>query len=243
MVSTKSQSHRDEDQAREKILRAAVREFSAHGLSGARTDAIAEAAKVNKALLYYYFKSKKKLYAASVEEVSGKVVDHALTAFNPAFSAGERLLRSALIHFDRILSQHEFQSLIQQEMVRFHSGQSGSMPLFAKKAFVPLLEKLREAVDEGTRSGELCELDWLQVVYSMLGANVFYFLSAPLMQLALPFKPLQKDALKSRRTAAIQFLGNALFTDRAHGVKLANRILAETPLPEFRNLEARRKLQ
>jgi TetR/AcrR family transcriptional regulator len=229
------------DQTRERILRAAVREFSAHGLSGARTDAIAEAAKVNKALLYYYFNSKKSLYTAAVNTVSDKVVEHALTAFHPRFSAGERLLRSALIHFDRILAQREFQSLMQQEMVRFHSGQSQSMPLFAKRAFKPLLEKLREAVDEGIASHEICEVDWLQIVYSIFGANVFYFLSAPLMQLALPFKPFTLSSLKERRKAAMQFLGNALFTDRAHGTKLANRILADTPMPPIKKFQLGRK--
>lgn len=229
------------DKTKEKILAAAVREFSAHGLSGARTDAIAESAKVNKALLYYYFKSKKRLYAAAVDEVAGKVVEHALTAFNPAFSAGERLLRSALIHFDRILAQREFQSLLQQEMVRFHSGQGGSMPLLAKKAFKPLLGKLHEAVEEGIKSGEICDLDWLQIVYSMFGANVFYFLSAPLMQLALPFNPLDLGALKTRRRAAVQFLSNALFTDRAHGAELARRILTDTPMPQVKKFQFGRK--
>ena len=58
------------DHTRRSILRAAVREFSSHGLSGARTDAIAKSAKVNKALLYYYFKNKQGLYAAAVEQVS-----------------------------------------------------------------------------------------------------------------------------------------------------------------------------
>lgn len=231
------------DQTRKRILRAAVREFSAHGLSGARTDAIADAAKVNKALLYYYFKSKKALYAAAIEEVSGKVVENALAALSPGFSAGERLLRLALIHFDRILTQQEFQSLMQQEMVRFRRGQGGSLPLFFKTAFKPLLEKLQEAVDEGTRTGELCDVDWLQVMYSMFGANVFYFLSAPVMQLALPFNLFDFNVLRSRRKAAVQFLGEALFTDRAHGRKLADRVLADIPTPQVKNFQARRKCQ
>ena len=240
MISDKNQRNRA-DQTREKILRAAVREFSTHGLSGARTDAIAEAASVNKALLYYYFKSKKGLYAAAVEQVSEKVVENALAALDHKYSAGERLLRSALNHFDRILTQGEFQSLMQQEMVRFQLGESESIPLFVQSAFKPLIEKLREAIEEGTKSGELCEGDWLQVVYSMLGANVFYFLSAPLMQLALPFKLFDIDALKSRRKAAVQFLAKALFTDRAQGAKLANRVLAEMPMPQFKNFRLRRK--
>lgn len=226
------------DETKERILRAAIREFSTHGLSGARIDAIADSAKANKALLYYYYKNKKSLYEAAVEKVSGKVVENALAALDTRFSPGERLLRSALAHFDRICTQNEFQRLLQQEMVRFRSGQSESMPVLAQKAFIPLLDKLREAVNEGARTGELYELDWLQVMYSIFGANVFYFLSAPLMQMALPFKPLDIKALKSRRKMAVQFLGKTLFKDRAHGTKLANRVLAEMPMPRVKNKNA-----
>src|SRR5580658_2101446 len=113
------------EQTRKAILNAAIREFSAHGLSGARTEAIAESAGANKALLYYYFKSKKGLYEAAIAEVSVKVVEDALAALDPGYSAGERLLRTALNHFDRILTQREFQSLLQQEMVRYHRDESG----------------------------------------------------------------------------------------------------------------------
>jgi hypothetical protein len=42
-------TNRRADLTRKAILRAAIREFSQHGLAGARTEAIAESAKVNKA--------------------------------------------------------------------------------------------------------------------------------------------------------------------------------------------------
>jgi TetR/AcrR family transcriptional regulator len=227
------------DRTRKKILRAAVREFSTHGLSGARTDAIARSARVNKALLYYYFKGKQELYAAAVEEVSAAVVKNALAALDPAYSPGERLLRSALNHFDRILTQREFQSLMQQEMVRFRQGDRGSLPHFFRTAFKPLVGKLEGAVKEGIRTGELCRIDPLQVMYSMFGANAFYFLSSPLMKMALPFDPFDPDALKQRREAAVRFLGMALFTDRRHGAKLANRVLAAMPMPAITSDPAR----
>ncbi len=228
------------DATRNRILRAAIREFSAHGLAGARTDAIAESAKVNKALLYYYFKSKGSLYTAALEEIAGKVVESARAALNPACSAGERLLRSALNHFDRICAQREFQSLMQQEMVRFHRGESAALPFLVKTVFKPLLGSLRETVQEGIETGELCDLDWLQVVYSMLGANVFYFLSAPMVQLALRMQPFDMATIESRRTAAVQFLGTALFVDRAHGARLAKRVLTEMPMPEIKTVKVQR---
>ncbi|MBF0529029.1 MAG: TetR/AcrR family transcriptional regulator [Deltaproteobacteria bacterium] len=49
--------------AEERILSAATREFADKGFFGARTQAIADAAGVNKAMLHYYFRSKENLYA------------------------------------------------------------------------------------------------------------------------------------------------------------------------------------
>jgi TetR/AcrR family transcriptional regulator len=48
----------------EKIIKAATREFSIHGYAGARIDRIAKNAKVNKAMIYYHYKNKEKLYEA-----------------------------------------------------------------------------------------------------------------------------------------------------------------------------------
>src|ERR1700680_4552266 len=55
------------EESRAAILRAAAQEFAEHGIAGARTDAIARAARVNKALLYYYFKDKETLYGAVLD--------------------------------------------------------------------------------------------------------------------------------------------------------------------------------
>lgn len=229
------------DLTRQKILAAAIREFSAHGLAGARTDAIAEGAKVNKALLYYYFKSKNALYTAALDAVCGKIVQSALAALDIKASAGELVLRAALNHFDRLLTQHEFQNLMQQEMVRFRQGKSQSIPILARTVFSPMLERMRQLVKEGIRSGELCPIDWMQVLYSAFGANVFYFLSAPMVSLSLSLDPLTPSAIAARRKFALEFLGNALFTDRAHGQQVALRVLADVPMPKIKTLPAWRK--
>jgi TetR/AcrR family transcriptional regulator len=241
MSAKPATANRRADLTRKAILRAAIREFSEHGLAGARTEAIAESAKVNKALLYYYFKSKTGLYQAAIEEVSSVAAERAFAALDPKHSAGSRVLRTALSHFDRILTQRDFQSLMQQELVRMRRGQSDAMPVLVKNVFKPLMAKLQEAVHEGMEKGELCQMDWLQVVYSALGANVLYFLSAPMMRLVLPFDPFTPAAIESRRKAAVEFLGNALFVDRAHGARLAKRVLAEMPMPKPTNVQVWRK--
>src|ERR1700680_1820789 len=50
-----------------RILSAAENVFAERGLAGARIDAIARAARVNKALLYYYFRSKEELHRATLD--------------------------------------------------------------------------------------------------------------------------------------------------------------------------------
>src|SRR5437588_316888 len=69
-------------QTRAAILQAAIQEFAHHGIAGARTDAIARSAGVNKALLYYYFKDKQTLYGAAM--------DHAFRQLSPDEN-GDRL--------------------------------------------------------------------------------------------------------------------------------------------------------
>src|SRR5580693_6361014 len=114
-------------EARERILDAALRIFSVDGLAGARTDRIAAAAGVNKALLYYYFESKENLYNATLEMIAARVRDSSMAVFLRQATAGERIVRFALNHFDRILSQREFQSMMQQEMIRVRKGESDTV--------------------------------------------------------------------------------------------------------------------
>ena len=59
---------RDADRTQQEILRAAMTEFADHGFGGARIDAIAERAGVNKKLIYYYFDGKDPLFLAALEQ-------------------------------------------------------------------------------------------------------------------------------------------------------------------------------
>jgi AcrR family transcriptional regulator len=58
---------RDPERTRAAILAAATHEFTANGLNGARVDAIAGRARVNKRMIYHYFGGKDGLYLAVLE--------------------------------------------------------------------------------------------------------------------------------------------------------------------------------
>jgi len=58
----------DSQDTRRRLLEAAIIEFSAYGIAGARVDRIALAAKANKQAIYAYFGSKDALFAAAFED-------------------------------------------------------------------------------------------------------------------------------------------------------------------------------
>jgi TetR/AcrR family transcriptional regulator len=221
------------DQTRARILEAAVQEFSSNGLAGARTEQIAEAAGVNKALLYYYFSNKQALYDAALETVAQRVVSSSLASMGTECSAGEQLVQFALNHFDRIHTQRTFQSLMQQEMIRLHRGEENAVAPLVDKVFRPMMSRLREVCQEGKKSGELVQVDEMQIMYAALGANVFYFLSAPIVGMMMDANPFAPGAIEFRRKAAVEYLGQTVFRDREHGARVASRVLAATPMPKM----------
>jgi TetR/AcrR family transcriptional regulator len=90
---------------------------------------------------------------------------------------------------------------------------------------------IQKLLEDGITSGELIPVDPQQIRYTSLGANVFYFLTAPLTKLAFGINPMEKSELEYRRKASVEYLGQAIFVDREHGARVAARVLAATPMP------------
>ena len=73
--------------SRARLVKAAAVEFAARGFAGANVDRIARAARVNKAMIYYHFKSKAALYREILrdmfEAVAVRVTDAAAATSEP----------------------------------------------------------------------------------------------------------------------------------------------------------------
>jgi TetR/AcrR family transcriptional regulator len=78
--------------SRDRLLAAAREEFSARGFDGAKVDRIARQARVNKAMLYYHFKSKRELYLTILREQFSAVAS-AVAVVREEPGAPDELLR------------------------------------------------------------------------------------------------------------------------------------------------------
>src|SRR3954464_3888136 len=105
------------EKSRAAILKAAVREFAREGVAGARTDAIARAAGVNKALLYYYFRDKEALYGAVIDSVFSGLRERVLEVLSVDAPPRERLMAYVAAHFDFAASAAEFPRVLQHELM------------------------------------------------------------------------------------------------------------------------------
>ena len=188
-------------ETRAAILAAAGRIFARSGLAGARTDAIAAAAGVNKALLYYYFKSKESLYEAVVEDHFCEFNRQALAVLTASGPARAILLRYVGLHFDFISARHRYASLHQQVMMA--GGRLAKR--LVQKYFKPRGEALGKLLERGMRNGEFRRADRFHTAMSLVSLIVFYFSAAPVLQIDGALGRLQRGELEAAQTGSARF--------------------------------------
>jgi TetR/AcrR family transcriptional regulator len=199
------------EESRAAILKAAVGEFAEHGIAGARTDAIARAARVNKALLYYYFKDKDALYEAVLDHVFSGLRARVMPVLESDLPPRQKMLAYLGAYFDYIAANPRFPRVVQGEWVR--SGAKGSAPMqrVARKYFLPIFEKLSAVLREGIQAGEFRAVNPMDFLPSVVAVIVFYFTTAPLMKALMKLDPLSEERIRERRAFVLEFISAALF--------------------------------
>ena len=196
-------------ETRAAILAAAGRIFAGSGIAGARTDAIAAAAGVNKALLYYYFKNKESLYEAVVGDHFDEFNRQALAVLRTPGPARAVLLRYVSLHFDFISARHRYASLHQQVMMA--GGKLAER--LVRKYFRPRSEAFGRLLERGMRAGEFRRADGFHSAMSVISLIVFYFSAAPMLQLMGRSDAYSAVNLKRRKQEVLDFIRHGLFVD------------------------------
>lgn len=212
---TRAGSRGRPEESRQAILAAALAEFASQGIAGARTDAIAASAGVNKALLYYYFEDKEGLYRAALESVMVGLMERVQPVLTARGSGLEKLVDYAVTHFDYIAEMPSYSRIVQAEMMRAGVGNSPHIQDLGEKYFRKIFEALTNALQEGIRHGEIRPLDTANAIVSLIGLIVFYFVSTPVSRVSGRYDPLSPEALRARRTALIDHVTALLRPDTA----------------------------
>lgn len=234
-----STAKKNPELSRRAILEAAAAEFANEGIAGARIDAIAAAAGVNKALLYYYFQDKETLYGAALEHTFRGLLEELVRILDTDRSVGYKVLAYALTHFNYVASHPNYRRMVQHEMMRAGAGQMRHFQKLVQTFFRPLLQRLTGVLETGIGKGEFQPLEPFQFVNSMIAVVVFYFTSVPVMRAVGGFDPLSPVALDRRRRAMLEFIGGALFVSHAQSERVVGEVLKNIQdAPASNNVEA-----
>jgi TetR/AcrR family transcriptional regulator len=207
------------EESRAAILQAAAFEFAEHGIAGARTDSIAREARVNKALLYYYFKDKETLYGAVLDEAFAGLKKSVFEVLNSDLPPREKILAYASAYFDFIASNQIYPRLMQREMMRAKEGQSSHVDKIIKLYIQPIFLRVSEVLQQGIAERHFRLVNPAHFVQSIVAMIVFYFSSAPMMQKIVGFNPLTAERIAERRASVLDFISAALFLPQPTATK------------------------
>jgi TetR/AcrR family transcriptional regulator len=158
---------RDKDATRQRLLRAARRVFMRKGYDLARVDEICDQARVNKRMLYVYFKDKEGLYLAILEAGFGDMLDRLKgVADNPGDprADAEALVRT---YFNFLAENSYFVRMVAWESLR-HGRQAGRVLARTQRtALERLFAVFQRGVDQGAFRVDLDVRQLTASVYSL----------------------------------------------------------------------------
>ena len=142
---------RNPERTRSRILDAAIEEFATKTLDGARVDAIAARAGVNKRMLYHYFGNKEALFVAAMDSVFSRARPQAILSHPPAedpVAALRELIENMFAYLER-----EPRITIMVNSSNLHGGRH----LHGSKAFRSIMEervaRMTTILENGRRTG------------------------------------------------------------------------------------------
>lgn len=160
----------------EQILAAAAAVFAEEGFGGARVEAIAARAQVNKAMLYYHVGDKRELYAAVLARNLEHARQRVAAAVHSPGTVRQRLqgvIRS-LVEVVEELPHHP------RIMLRELASGGQHLPPEVARQMLEVLALLKGLLAEGVEKGELKATDALLTHLLILGAVTFMTATRPL---------------------------------------------------------------
>jgi len=195
---------RDAPRTKASILAAATHEFARHGLSGARVDRIAERAKTNKRMLYYYFGRKESLFLAvlegAYESIRAEEQNLRLLELPPARGV-EQLI---VFTWNYFLAHPEFMSLLNTENLHRARHLKKSKKVLAMHS--PLVATLDELLKRGVREGVFRRgVDPVQLYVSIASLGYFYLSNNHTLSTIFGRDLLTAAAKEARIAHAVEF--------------------------------------
>jgi TetR/AcrR family transcriptional regulator len=164
--------------SRERLFAAAAAEFAARGFAGASVDRIATAARVNKAMIYYHFKSKAALYREILRDMFGAVRVRVAAVSVADLSPDQKIRAYVAAIADEAEARPHFPPIWLREIAE-GAGHVDAVTLGYVR---DVLEALAAIIGEGVRAGRFQPTPPLLIQGGVIAPLMFFLATAPLRQ-------------------------------------------------------------
>ena len=188
------------------ILNAAITIFEKKGMAGARMQEIADEAKINKAMLHYYFRNKQQLFEAVLMSAFQKLAPQMNIIFALEIDLYEKIRRFSSSYIDFILENPYLPSFIIHELNHNPDFVTKIMSHPNKPDPKPLLRQIEAEIE----AGKIKRKSPKQLVLNLLSLTIFPFVGETLLKLVLDIPDSEyKKILQERKTLiAEQFINS-----------------------------------
>ena len=208
---------------KEKIISAAIEVFAEKGKHGATMDEIAKKAKVNKAMLYYFFSTRENIYLESVSFILNNILIHMAEQLRnklKKINDPAQMIRLFVKNHLRAFSENMNYTKILIEALIHNPEELKKAAEFLKTAhFKPLKESgesdpLLKIFEAGIGKGTFRKIDPVQTLISIMGMILIYFISKPISQAMLDIDVKnEKLFLKNREKSIIDLVLNGIMAN------------------------------
>ena len=189
-----------EPNAEAKIKAAARIVFHKKGFAATRTRDIAKEAKMNLALLNYYFKSKEKLFELVMLETLGSFFQAMGMVFNDETTSLEKKVQLvAEKYIDVITAEPEIPLFMMSEVRGHGAAILEKLPVVSVILQSCFIKQYRDAFQQG----KITEPNPLHFLMNMLGLVVFPFIASPMIKKIGRLSDRQFDKLMQERKKLI----------------------------------------
>ena len=159
--------------SRDRLFAAAAREFAAHGFAGASVDRIAARARLNKAMIYYHFRSKAGLYREILHDMFRAVGERASAVAASDDTPPEKVGRFIAAIAAEAVARPHFPAIWFREVAE--GGAHLDVAVLREMAAV--VQALGAIVEQGTRSSGFQPVNPL-LVHAGIVAPLLMFLAS-----------------------------------------------------------------
>jgi AcrR family transcriptional regulator len=164
---------RDADATKKRLLKSGLAEFGNKGFSGARTAKIAQRARCNIRLLYYYFGGKEGLYLACLERVYTEIRDRERDLNLKNMEPREAILQLVKFTFDHMLHNPDFVNIVSVENTE--GGRFLKKLVTLHGAARTHIDNVGEVLNRGCTKGQFrAGIDPFQLYFSVLSLSYLH---------------------------------------------------------------------